>query len=113
VYLRIVQGTGAGSLSLPVRVLAKLMRRMPFAVRRAEMHFARTIETAEQIGAVFLLGQACFDMGILHQLRGQNDRARKTLARAIQLLEECEAESLLVQAKEALAAGDKAAASSR
>ena len=46
---------------------------------------------------------AYLDLGLLHNAKGQKDQAGRYLSTAIEVFEECEAETRLKQAKEALA----------
>jgi tetratricopeptide (TPR) repeat protein len=73
-----------------------------FAVEKAEDHFNKAIEVAKQIGAKCTLGMAYLDLGLLHRARGQKDQARRCISTAIQVFEECEAETRLKHAREAL-----------
>jgi len=75
---------------------------LPFARRKAEDHFNKTIEVAKEIGAKGTLGQANLDLGLLHKIRGKKDKASECISTAINLFEQCEAEVYLKQAKEAL-----------
>lgn len=86
VYLQIVQGEGEISP----------------AAKKAEGHFNKAIEVAKQIGAKCTLGMAYLDLGLLHRARGQKDQARRCISTAIQVFEECEAETRLKHAREAL-----------
>jgi tetratricopeptide (TPR) repeat protein len=104
VYLQIVQGGGGKKdISFLAKNLGFLIKTVPFAHKKAEEHLTIAIETAKEIGAKGLLGQAYFDMGRLRQTKGKTDEARKYISDAIQLFEECEADVYLKQAKEALA----------
>jgi len=87
VYLQIAQGEGEISP----------------AAEKAEDHFNKTIEVAKEIGAKGTLGMAYLDLGLLHNAKGQKDQARRGISTAIKVFEECEAETRLKQAKEALA----------
>ena len=104
VYLQIAQGGGGKKdLSFLARNISFLIKTVPFAHKRAEEHFSKTIRTAKEIGAKGHLAQAYFDMGRLRQLKGRTDEARQYFIDAIQLFEECEADVFLKQARETLA----------
>jgi hypothetical protein len=49
------------------------------------------------------LGQTYLDLGLLYKIKGKKDQAKKCLSEATELLERCEAEVFLRQAKDALA----------
>jgi class 3 adenylate cyclase/tetratricopeptide (TPR) repeat protein len=104
VYLQMVQGAGEKSFSFIARNIGFLIKTVPFAYKKAGDHLMIAIQTAREIGAKGVLAQAYFDMGRLRQTKGKTDEARKYIADAIQLFEECEADVFLKQAREALAA---------
>ena len=103
VYLQIVQGEGERSLSTMFRNIGFLVKNVPFAAKKAEDHFSKAIEVAKQIGAKAAQGGACLNLGLLHKAKKRTDQARKCMTEAVQLFEQCEAETSLKQAKEALA----------
>jgi len=76
---------------------------VPSAGKKAEDHFNKAIEVAKEIGAKGTLGQAYLDLGLLHKAKGKTDQAREYITKAIQVLDQCETEVFLKQAKEALA----------
>jgi len=80
-----------------------IIKNVSSAIKRAEDHFKKAIAVAKEIGAKSILGQACFGLGLLHKAKRRTDKARECLSEAIELLEQCEAELYLNQAKEALA----------
>jgi class 3 adenylate cyclase/tetratricopeptide (TPR) repeat protein len=102
-YLGIVEGSGPKSLSIMVRNIGFLIKNVPFASKRAETHFKLTIEAAKEMGAIGILSQAYFDLGLLQRAKGRTGRARECISKAINLFEQSEAESYLKQAREALA----------
>ena len=104
VYLQMVQGEGEKSISFIAKNIGFLIKTIPFAHRKAEGHLIKAIETAKEIGAKSILGQASLDMGRLRQAKGRTDEARKYMSEAIRLFEECEADVFLKQAREAFAA---------
>ncbi len=72
------------------------------ASKKAEDYFNKVIEVAKEIGANCTLGMAYLDLGLLHKAMGEKDQARRCLSSAIQVFEECEAETRLKHAREAL-----------
>jgi class 3 adenylate cyclase/tetratricopeptide (TPR) repeat protein len=107
VYLQIVQGEGERSLTTMFRNIGFLVKNVPFAGKKTEDHFNKAIEVAKEIGAKNLQGLACLNLGLLHNAKKRTDQARKCITEAVQLLEQCEAEAPLKQAKEALASTRK------
>jgi tetratricopeptide (TPR) repeat protein len=86
------------------RIYGFLLKNEPFSARKAENHFQKAIELAQEIGAKGLLGRVTLDLGLLHKIKGKPDEARKSISDAVGLFEECEADVFLKQAREALAA---------
>ena len=103
VYLQIVQGEGELSLSTMFKNIGFMVKNVPFAGKKAEDHFNKAIEVAKEIGAKALQGLACLNLGLLHKAKKRTEQARKCMTEAVQLFEQCEAETSLKQAKEALA----------
>jgi len=103
VYLQIVQGEGERSLSTMFKNIGFLVKNVPFAGKKAEDHFSKAIEAAKEIGAKGFQGLACFNLGLLHKAKKRTEQARKCMTEAVQLYEQCKAETYLKQAKEALA----------
>jgi len=102
IYAKIVQGGGPANLSFLLKNFGFLLKNVPFARQKAEKHFLKAIQVAKEIGAKGILGQACFDLGLLHKKIGRTDQAKKCLSDAVKLFEQCEAELFLSQAKNAL-----------
>jgi class 3 adenylate cyclase/tetratricopeptide (TPR) repeat protein len=103
IYLQIVLGAGPKNLSFLTKNIGFLVKNVPFAARKAEAHLQKAIEIAKQIGAEGLLGQTYLDLGLLFKTKGKKDQAKKCLSEATELLERCEADVFLKQAKEVLA----------
>jgi len=103
VYLQIVQGEGPRSLSFLAKNIGSLMRNIPFASQKAEAHFSKAIEAAKKIGAKGILGQAYLNLCLLHRAKRRKAQARECISEAIQIFEECKAETYVKQAKEVLA----------
>jgi len=88
-----------------IKNLGFIVKKLPFARRRAETHLKNVIEVGREIGAQGILqGQALLNLGILHHLKGKRDQARACLAESLHILEHCKSEELLKRAQEALAA---------
>jgi len=72
------------------------------APEKAEYHLHKVTDTAKEIGAKSILGQAYLDLGLLHKAKGRTEQSRECIIEAIEFFEQCEADVFLKQAKEAL-----------
>jgi hypothetical protein len=54
------------------------------------------------IGAKGIEGKAYLDLGRLHKVKGRSEDAQDCFSKAVRIFEECEAETYLKQANEAL-----------
>ena len=72
--------------------------------KKAENHFRKALDLAQEIGAKGFLAQATLELGLLHKIKGKTDEARKCISDAVRLFEVCEADVFLKLAREALAA---------
>ncbi len=102
VYSQIVEGRAPITLPAMAKNIGFLVKDVPFAGKRAEDHFTQSITVAKEIGAKGVLGMAYFDLGRLHGAKGKGNQARKCICQAIQLFEQCGAETYLRQAGEML-----------
>ncbi len=102
IYSQIVEGAGPISPLSIAKNIGFLVKNVPFADKKAEFHFNKAIEIAKEIKAKSLLGPLYLDLGLMHKAKKRTDKARGSLAEAIQIFEQCEAEVYLKQAKEAL-----------
>jgi len=75
----------------------------PGKLTTAENHFNKTIEIAREIGAKGFMGRAYLSLGLLHSAKSEKARARECFSTATELFEQCENETYLRQAREALA----------
>jgi len=103
VYLQIVDKSTTVSLTTMAKNVGFILKNVPSAGKKAEDHFNKAIEVAKEIGAKGTLGQAYLDLGLLHKAKGKTVQSREYITKAIQILEQCETEVFLKQAKEALA----------
>ena len=101
-YLQFVQRAEPISLSTMAKNICFLLRNVPTASKKAEIHFNNAIEVASKIGAKSVLAQAYLDLGILNKAKGRIEQARYCISSAIQIFEESQAEIFLKQAYEAL-----------
>jgi class 3 adenylate cyclase/tetratricopeptide (TPR) repeat protein len=104
VFLKMVDRSTSISFPLLQRNVGFLIRYLPFARNRAEHHFLKAIEVAEEIGAMGMLGHAYYHLGLLHKLKRDEQKVRDNITKAIYYLEKCQAETYLGKAKEVLAA---------
>ncbi len=91
------------SVSTVIKNIGFLVKNVPFAAKKAEDHFNKAIEMAEQIGAKGILGMAYYDLGRLHIAKRRKDQARECISKAIDLFEQCEIETRVKRASEILA----------
>ena len=90
-------------LSIMARNIGFLAKNVPFAGKKAEEHFNKSIEVAREVGAKSILATAYLDLGLLHKAKKRTDQARECLMEAIKIFEENQGQVYLKQAKEALA----------
>jgi tetratricopeptide (TPR) repeat protein len=103
IYKQIAEGAGPLSPAIVAKNIGFLLKNVPFAAKKAENHFQKAIDLAQEIGAKGFLGQATLELGLLHKIKKRNDEARKCISDAVRLFEECEADVFLKQAQEELA----------
>jgi len=90
VYSQIATGP-TPAFSVMTKNIGFLVKNVPFAGKKAEEHFNKTIELAKEIGAKGLLGGTYLDLGLLYKDRKRADQARQCISKAIQIFEEGEA----------------------
>ncbi len=101
IYSQIAAGPKP-SLSTMAKNVGFLMKNVPVASKKAEAHYQKAIELAEEIGANGYRGISYLGLGQFYQAKKKTDQARQYIGRAIEILEECQAEQYLQQAKQAL-----------
>ncbi len=99
IYLQIALREGELTFGKICRNLTFLIQHAPRAGRRAEKQFLKTIPLAAAIGARAIEAQAHFDLGRLYGRRKRFEQARQHLAQSIELLQVCEADFLLAEAR--------------
>ena len=82
--------------------LGFLLKNLPFARRKAQEHFLRSIKVSEEIGAKCVSGMAYLDLGLLYQRMGKKNPSRNCLIRAKECFEQSGAEAFLSQSVEAI-----------
>jgi len=100
IYLKIVEGSPV-NLAM-IKNFGFLLKHVPFASRKAEQHFNKSILVAKEIGAKSTLGQAYLNLALIHKKKGRKGRARECVLKAIEVLEQCDAGVFLKQAREIL-----------
>ena len=95
-------GSGSISVSEVFKNIGFIAKNVPFASKKAEGHFKKVIEVAEEMGAKAILGGVHLDLGLLHKARKRHDKAKQCISEAIEMFEQCEANVYLKQANEAL-----------
>jgi tetratricopeptide (TPR) repeat protein len=102
IYSQIVEGSASISPLNMARNIGFLVKKVPFADKKADVHFKKAIEIAREIGAKSISGPAYLDWGLLHKAKKRNDPARECISKAIEFFEQCGADVYMVQAKNAL-----------
>jgi class 3 adenylate cyclase/tetratricopeptide (TPR) repeat protein len=103
VYTQIAEGSAKVDLAIMAKNVSFLLKSVPFASKKAEEHFNKAIETANEVGAKGMLGRVYLHLGLLHRSKKRKDQAKVCISEAIRLLEETGGETCLRQAKEAMA----------
>jgi class 3 adenylate cyclase/tetratricopeptide (TPR) repeat protein len=98
IFLNIVQRKTPLGFFKIIRNLFFLIKNIPVASRKAEEYFYRAIESANEIGAKGLLGQAYLRLGQLYIEKGKKHKAMDYISSALQLFETCDAKAFLEQA---------------
>ncbi|MGV7222898.1 MAG: adenylate/guanylate cyclase domain-containing protein [Nitrospinales bacterium] len=102
IYFQIVEGSSSISPLSIAKNIGFLVKNVPFADKKADVHFNRAIEIALEIGAKSVLGTAFLDWGLLHKAKKRKVQAKECISKAIEIFEQCEADLYLKQANEAL-----------
>jgi tetratricopeptide (TPR) repeat protein len=102
VYTQFITGPSPG-LSTLAKNFGFIVKKAPFAEKKAEEHFNKAIALFREMGAKGELGEALLGIGRLYKAKKRNGKARECFSEALHLFEECDAHVYLKQAKEALA----------
>ena len=100
IFLSIAMRKNPVTLSIILKNLPFLMRNIPLASRKAKIHYNRAIESAKEICAKGVQGQAYLGLGNLYMGEGKKDQASECIESAIQMFELCGAETFLRRANE-------------
>jgi class 3 adenylate cyclase/tetratricopeptide (TPR) repeat protein len=104
IYFRIASRVRALKLTDAVKNLGFIITKLPFSKHRAEAYLNKVIQVGREVESQgFVQGQALLNLGCLHQLNEKTASARECFVEALQILEQCTAETCLQQAQEALA----------
>jgi len=99
VFSQIAERSEPINLLKIVKNIGFIAKNVPFAGKKAEGHFRKVIELSEEMGAKFVSGGACLDLGLLYKAQKRKDQANKFISKAVKLFEQCKAEIYLSQAK--------------
>ena len=102
VYLRLLQRESSLNLGGLMRNIGFLIRNLPQAATKAEMHFNQSISIASGIGSTNVVAQASLDLGRLHHMKKQKERSKELIDEAIEIFEDIGASMHLENAKSAL-----------
>ena len=102
IYFQIYTGEGSVRFATLLKNAVFLTKTLPIAIKRAEYHFNKAVEMANEIGAKGVEGQAYLDLGMLYKTKKNKAQAKQYISKAIQVFEETNAEYYLEQAKQAL-----------
>ncbi len=102
VYLEIIRKTKPISILIMLNNIGFIIQNVPTAYKKAIYWYSKTIEKAEETGAIGIKAQALLDLGIIYRIKKQNQKAKKSLETAIEIFEEVGAYVFLKQAKKEL-----------
>ena len=102
-YLKMVEGSGQKSLRFLAKNIRSILKHVPGAYKKGQIHFGEAIDMALQMGAKGLLGRSYLGLGLLHRAKGREKEARECISKSIETFEEIEADMFLKQARGALA----------
>ena len=102
IYFQIATGEGPLRLSTLLKNAVFLAKTLPVANKRAEYHFNKAVDLAQEIGARGIEGQAYLDLGLLYKTQKRKDQAQQYISKAIEVFEETNAEVFLKQARQAM-----------
>jgi len=89
--------------SLMMKNIGFLMKNLPGAAKKAERHFQRTIELAEETRSYLFGGLSWMELGRMFKAKKKREKAGDCLEEAIKVFKMLENEFYLAQAREALA----------
>ena len=107
VYTQFITGPSSGLATL-AKNIGFIIKNVPFAEKKAEEHFNKSIEVLRQLGAKADLGRAILGLGQLYKTKKKNEKARECFSEAANLFQECDAHIYLRQVKEEMASVEQA-----
>jgi tetratricopeptide (TPR) repeat protein len=90
------------SLTIVAKNIGFFVRNVPFATKKAEVHFKKATELFKEMGVKSHLGVVYLSLGLLFKRSRRPAQSKQCIMEAINIFQECEAEANLKQAKEAL-----------
>jgi class 3 adenylate cyclase len=99
VYLQIVEKSAPLSLSTATKNIGFILKNVPFAAAKTEEHFIKAAETAQEIGAKSILGQAYWGLGRMYKAKRKWDETSDYISKAINMFKQCEVDSPLKEAE--------------
>jgi len=102
IYFEIIRGNKALGIPTMIKNIGFIFKNVPSAHEKAIYWYTRTIELADETGAVGIKAQTHFDLGIIYRIKKQNDQARLHLEKAVDIFEDVGAYAFLKQAKKEL-----------
>ncbi len=102
IYLEIIQKTKPISILTMLKNIGFIIQNVPTAFKKAIYWYSKTIEIAEETGAIGIKAQALLDLGSIYRIKKQNQKAKEHLEKAIEIFEEVGAYTFLKQAKQEL-----------
>jgi tetratricopeptide (TPR) repeat protein len=101
-YLQIIEGAAPVGIQTVIKNIGFIIKNVPYAAKKAEYHFNKALELAKEIGAYGIIGQSYHSLGLLHQLKKRNEKAKDCFQKAIDIFEDIEADGFLKLSKKAL-----------
>jgi class 3 adenylate cyclase/tetratricopeptide (TPR) repeat protein len=102
IYLEIIKKSKPISGLTMIKNIGFIIQNVPSAYQKAIYWYSKSIEIAEETGAIGIKAQALLDLGIIYRIKKENLKAKKSLETAIGIFEEVGAYAFLKQAKEEL-----------
>jgi tetratricopeptide (TPR) repeat protein len=101
-YLQIAEAREPIKLSVIIKNIGFIIKRVPFARKRAERHIRESIRLAEKLGFHNILGQAYINLGVLQKSRNRQVEAKESFIKAIDMFNHIGAKRYQLQAEHLL-----------
>ncbi len=102
IYLNIVMGKGPKSLGVMVKNIGFILKNVPVAAKKSEMHYKAAIKMAIEFKMDAILGLVFFELYQLKNLKKKKDEAKHYLTKAIEVFEKTGAIHYLKNARNEL-----------